>query len=463
MIKVRFAPSPTGMLHIGGARTALFNWLYAKHHKGQCFLRIEDTDKERSTKEAVDEIFDSLNWLGLDFDGDIVYQSKRSDRHQHVAKDLLEKGLAYYCYSTPEELEQMREEARKNNRPAGYNGFWRDRSPDLAPKDVKPVIRLKMPQEGKTVLHDEVQGGVTVMNKQLDDMILLRADGSPTYMLSVVVDDHDMGITHIIRGDDHLNNAFRQYHLYKACGWEVPSFAHIPLIHGQGGAKMSKRHGAVGTDAYKEMGILPKAMRNYLLRLGWSHGDDEIISTNQAIEWFTLKSVGKSPARFDVNKLLHLNAHYVKQSRDEDLLSEIEPLLERDEIKVDEVLKNHLLKGMGGLKERAKTILELKNSSKIYHQPQDLTEKVKEKINEDTKKWLDIALQNLDSDKFSKDELHQKLKETAEGHEAKFGVIAMALRIAITGSTVSPNLFEVMAILGFDESVKRIKNFMEKI
>lgn len=307
MVVVRFAPSPTGMLHIGSARTALFNYLFAKHHKGQFLLRIEDTDKERSTKEAVDAIYRSLEWLGLDFDGEAVIQSSRVNRHAEVAHSLVKDGKAYYCYCSQEELEAMREEARAKNEVARYNGMWRDRDAALAPKGISPVIRLKAPQEGTTIIRDLVQGEVKVENKQLDDLILLRSDGTPTYMLSVVVDDHDMGITHVIRGDDHLNNAFRQYYIYKACGWDVPEFAHIPLIHGSDGAKLSKRHGAVSTEVYKEIGYLPEAMRNYLLRLGWGHGNDEIISDAQAIEWFDLNHVGRSASRFDFAKLNAFN------------------------------------------------------------------------------------------------------------------------------------------------------------
>lgn len=465
MVKVRFAPSPTGMLHIGGARTALFNWLFAKHHGGQCYLRIEDTDFGRSTHEAIDKIFESLQWLGLSFDGDVIFQSKRIERHQEVAHDLVKKGKAYYCYCSPEELEQMREEARNNKQRVGYNGFWRDRNPDLAPDGVQPVIRLKMPQTGETIIQDLVQGDVKVQNQQLDDMVLLRADGTPTYMLSVVVDDHDMDITHIIRGDDHLNNAFRQYYLYVACGWNVPRFAHIPLIHGQDGAKLSKRHGAVGTDAYQELGILPKTMRNYLLRLGWSHGDDEIISTDQAIEWFDLGHVGKSPSRFDVDKLLYLNAHYIKNMANNELLGYIETLLKQyDNISLNDPFKERLLKGMQGLKERAKTLMELKEGSKIYCMHPKLSEMGQLKLTEKSKDLLNAAFNFLKNIDFSnQDTLQSDLRTFAEDNQIKLGVIAMDLRIALTGHTVSPNLFEVMFILGKDETLHRIQTFIEKI
>ena len=311
-VVTRFAPSPTGFLHIGGARTALFNRLFARHHGGRYLVRIEDTDRERSTKEAIGAIFDGLSWLGLMGDEEPVFQSTRQERHAAMARELLARGGAYPCYATAEELAEMRERARAEGRSVRYDGRWRDRDPSEAPPGVKPVIRLKAPQEGETVIDDLVQGEVRFANSQLDDMVLLRSDGTPTYMLSVVVDDHDMGITHVIRGDDHLNNAARQTQLYLALGWEPPRFAHVPLIHGPDGAKLSKRHGALSVGAYREMGFLPEAMRNYLLRLGWAHGDEEIILDEQAIAWFGLEAVGRSPARFDMQRLTNLNAHYLR-------------------------------------------------------------------------------------------------------------------------------------------------------
>jgi glutamyl-tRNA synthetase len=313
-IRVRFAPSPTGYLHIGSARTALFNWLYARHHKGKMLLRIEDTDRARSTEEATQAIYKGLEWLGINWDEPPIHQFDRKDRHAEVAHYLLEKGLAYKCYCTPEELEAMREEALAKKQPPRYDGRWRDRSPLEAPEGIKPTIRFKAPQTGETVIEDLVQGAVKVPNQQLDDLIILRADGTPTYNLSVVVDDHDMAITHVIRGDDHLTNMFRQFQIFKAMRWNVPLYAHIPLIHGADGAKLSKRHGALGVEAYQNMGYLPEALRNYLLRLGWSHGDAEIISTNEAIQWFDLDHVGKSPARFDFIKLANLNGHYIREA-----------------------------------------------------------------------------------------------------------------------------------------------------
>lgn len=460
MVVVRFAPSPTGQLHIGGARTALFNWLFAKHHGGKYYLRIEDTDRERSTKEAVETIFDSLSWLGLHHDGDVVFQFERASRHAEVAHNLVKEGKAYYCYCSNEELEKMREEAKANGQTPKYNGFWRDRDPALAPKDIKPVVRLRAPQEGETIIQDLVQGTVKVDNKHLDDMILLRADGTPTYMLSVVVDDHDMGITHIIRGDDHLNNAYRQYHLYKACGWDVPAFAHIPLIHGADGAKMSKRHGATGTDAYRAMGILPEAMKNYLLRLGWSHGDEEIIPQDKAIEWFDLDHVGRSPSRFDVNKLLHLNAHYLKQESNDKLIEDIKPFLADKGFLLTSEQEEKIVKGMQGLKERSKTLVDLAVGAEIYVHKPSLDDKAKEQINEETVVWVDRFLKK-ELAEFSMPILEACIRQMAEEHNVKLGVIAMALRIALTGRTVCPNLFEVMSILGEHDAKQRLSDFLE--
>jgi glutamyl-tRNA synthetase len=341
-VVTRFAPSPTGYLHIGGARTALFNWLFARHHGGQYRLRIEDTDRVRSTEAAIGKIIDGLKWLELDWDGEVVMQFERAARHAEVARTLLAQGRAYYCYCTPDELAAMREKAKAEGRSARYDGTWRDRDPKEAPAGVKPVIRLRAPQEGETVIEDRVQGRVTVANEQLDDMVLLRGDGTPTYMHSVVVDDHDMGITHVIRGADHLNNAFRQLQLYRACGWEAPEFAHVPLILGADGGKLSKRHGATALDAYSEMGYLPEAMRNYLLRLGWSHGDEEIIPTEKAIEWFDLDGVGRSPGRFDLAKLDAVNAHYLRQADDDRLIRVIEPRLTERAGELDPVRRERL-------------------------------------------------------------------------------------------------------------------------
>src|SRR5271166_3482127 len=361
----RFAPSPTGFLHIGGARTALFNWLYARGRGGKMLLRIEDTDHERSTQSAIDAILEGLSWLGLDWDGDTSYQFARSQRHREIAEELLATGRAYRCYASPEELAQLREQARREGRAKLYDGRWRDRSPTEAPVEIKPVIRLKAPLSGETVIEDQVQGRVVWQNENLDDLVLLRSDGTPTYMLAVVVDDHDMGVTHIIRGDDHLTNAARQSQIYNALGWTVPVMAHIPLIHGPDGSKLSKRHGALGVDAYRAMGYLPAALRNYLVRLGWSHGDQEIFSTEEMIAAFDLPQIGRSPARFDLAKLESLNGHYIRGSDDAALLQAVEDLLPHLAVgtavaaKLTPHLRAQWLAAMPSLKERAKTLLDL--------------------------------------------------------------------------------------------------------
>src|SRR5438477_4650752 len=375
---VRFAPSPTGFLHIGGARTALFNWLFARHHQrhgegGRFRLRIEDTDRQRSTPEAVAAIIGGLSWLGLEWDGEIVHQFAGAARHAEIARALLAKGRAYHCYCTPEELEAMRARARAEKRSVRYDGTWRDRDPAEAPPGVTPVIRLKAPQIGATTIRDLVQGEVTVENSELDDLILLRADGTPTYNLSVVVDDHDMDITHVIRGDDHLNNAFRQTQIYRALAWAVPEFAHVPLIHGPDGAKLSKRHGAVGVEAYRDMGYLPEALRNYLMRLGWSHGDDEIIATEDAIRWFDIGDVGRAPAQFDFAKLDSINAHYIREADDARLLALVAERLETEFGRsLSQTERERLLKAMPGLKPRAKTILELAEKARFYVAPRPI-------------------------------------------------------------------------------------------
>src|ERR1700751_846019 len=372
-VVTRFAPSPTGFLHIGGARTALFNWLYARSRGGKMLLRIEDADRERSTQAAIDAILDGLNWLGIDWDGDTVYQFARSQRHREVAEQLLAEGKAYRCYASPEELTAMREAARREGRSKLYDGRWRDRDPSDAPPGVKPVIRLKAPQTGETVIEDQVQGRVVWQNENLDDLVLLRSDGTPTYMLAVVVDDHDMGVTHVIRGDDHLINAARQTQIYNALGWRAPVMAHIPLIHGPDGSKLSKRHGALGVDAYRAMGYLPTAMRNYLVRLGWSHGDQEIFSTEEMIAAFDLPQIGRSPSRFDFAKLENLNGHYIRASSDAELLAEIERLLPHIEqgpalaAQLTPELRAKLLAAMPGLKERAKNLVELSDSARYVY------------------------------------------------------------------------------------------------
>ncbi len=458
-VVTRFAPSPTGYLHIGGARTALFNWLFARHHGGVFRLRIEDTDRARSTADAVDKIFDGLKWLGLDWDGEPVFQFARAARHAEVARRLLDEGTAYRCYCSQEELAAIREEQRAKGLPMRYPGIWRDRDPAEAPAGVPPVIRLKAPQDGETVIADLVQGEVRVSNGQLDDMILLRADGTPTYMLSVVGDDHDMGITHVIRGDDHLTNAFRQFQLYRACGWDVPQFAHIPLIHGPDGAKLSKRHGALGAEAYRDMGYLPEAMRNYLLRLGWSHGDDEIISTEQAVEWFNLDSVGRSPARFDFTKLAALNAHYLRQADDGRLTALVQPLVEaRLGHAVDAEGERRLRAAMTGLKERAKTLAELADSALFLVRARPLA------MDDRAAKLLEEGAGDLAAFRavlgsvasWTKDALEDSARRFAEERNLKLGKVAQPVRAALTGASVSPPVFEVMEILGRDESLGRI-------
>ncbi len=440
-VAVRFAPSPTGFLHIGSARTALFNYLFARHYGGKFLLRIEDTDRKRSTQESIDVIFQSLSWLGLDFDDEPVFQFSRFKRHQDVAHDLVQKGQAYFCYCTPDELDVMREEAIKNKQPYRYSGKCRHRTDH--PHHTHPVIRLKMPTTGVTTIHDVIQGDVQVHNDQLDDMILLRSDGTPTYMLSVVVDDHDMNITHIIRGDDHLTNAFRQYQLYKACDWDVPVFAHIPLIHGSDGAKLSKRHGATGTKDYEDMGVLPEAMRNYLLRLGWAHGDDEIISTSQAIEWFSLDAIGRSPSRFDLQKLLSLNAHYLRHTDDHTLVDYFK--------NSDKVINERLLQGMKGLKDRSKTINDLIEQGQFYiHQPM-----LKEM--EYPSCFLNLIEELSQLNDFSKDTIETCFRQFCEKHSLKLGDVAKVARLLLTGLTVSPSIFEIMSILGQSETLDRLR------
>jgi len=460
-IVTRFAPSPTGFLHIGGARTALFNWLFSKHHGGQYLLRIEDTDRARSTKEAIDAILDGLSWLGLHWDGEPTMQFARAGRHAEVAREMLAKNHAYYCYSTPEELEAMRQKARAEGKPIRYDGTWRDRDPKEAPAGIKPVIRLRAPLDGETVVEDLVQGAVTVQNAQLDDMVLLRGDGTPTYMLAVVVDDHDMGITHVIRGDDHLNNTFRQIQVYRAMGWDIPRFAHIPLIHGADGAKLSKRHGALGVDAYRDMGFLPEALRNYLLRLGWGHGDDEIIPTEKAIEWFDLANVGRAASRFDMDKLTNLNAHYLRQMPDAELLPLVRPFLEKAiGGKLEGELEQRVLRGLNGVKQRSRTLVELADNLKFYalRGAIALDAKATALLTPDNKALLVALVPILESaGDWSEPALESAVKAFAESRGVKLGSVAQPLRAALTGGTVSPGIFEVLAVLGRADSLSRIK------
>jgi len=459
-VVTRFAPSPTGYLHIGGARTALFNWLFARHHDGRFLLRIEDTDRRRSTPEAIAAILSGLRWLALDWDGEEVHQFARAERHVEVARQLLAEGKAYRCYCTPEELEAMRQQARAAGRRRLYDGRWRDRDPADAPPGVAPVIRFKAPQSGETRLDDRVQGPVSVANDQLDDMVLLRADGTPTYMLSVVVDDHDMEVSHVIRGDDHLTNAFRQFQLYRALDWQAPAFAHIPLIHGPDGAKLSKRHGALGVEAYRDMGYLPEALRNYLLRLGWSHGDEEIISTEQAVEWFDLDAVGKAAARFDFAKLDNLNGHYIRAADDGRLLDLLVPYLEAVLAKaVDAAGRRRLLAALPGLKPRAVTLRGLAESAAFYLRevPLPMTDQATKLLTPEARARLaDLHGVLTAQDDWQEAALEAVIRAFAGARDLKLGAIAQPLRAALTGSTASPGLFEVMAVLGRSECLARV-------
>jgi glutamyl-tRNA synthetase len=458
-VVVRFAPSPTGFLHIGGARTALFNWLFARHHGGKFLLRIEDTDRARSTPEAVAAIVEGLDWLGLSWDGEIVYQSARAARHAEVAHKLLAAGRAYHCYCTPAELEAMRERARAEKRSVRYDGTWRDRDPSEAPSGVPPVIRLKAPQQGSTTICDQVQGEVTVANTELDDLIILRADGSPTYNFSVVVDDHDTGITHVIRGDDHLNNAFRQKQIYDALDWPVPEFAHLPLIHGPDGAKLSKRHGALGVEAYRDLGYLPEALRNYLLRLGWSHGDNEIIATEQAIEWFEIDAVGRAPARFDFAKLDNLNGHYIRAAGDDRLVTLVAERLEKTlGHLLSEAERSRLQKAMPELKLRPKTLVELTANARFLVVPRPIRpdEKAARLLTPEARQQLTELLPGLDRAEWLPEALESEIRSFAAQKGTKLSAVAQPLRAALTGSVASPGIFEVMQVLGRDETLGRI-------
>lgn len=464
-IVTRFAPSPTGFLHIGGARTALFNWLYARAKGGTMLLRIEDTDRARSTREAIDAIIDGLTWLELDWEGEPVSQSARAPRHAEVVERLLASGQAYRCYATQEELAAMREKARAEGRAPGYDGTWRERDPAEAPEGVPPAIRFKAPQEGETVIDDQVQGPVRFANKDLDDLVLLRGDGSPTYMLSVVVDDHDMGITHVIRGDDHLTNAARQTQIYHALGWEPPVFAHVPLIHGPDGAKLSKRHGALGVEAYRAMGYLPAALRNYLVRLGWAHGDQEIFSTGEMIAAFDLDAIGRSPARFDVAKLENLNAHYIRQTSDAELVRRIrETVHELAGVsdlagQIDEEGWAKLEQAMPGLKPRARTLIELVDTARYLFAQRPLTmdAKAEKLLSAQAREHLAALRERFAAvDSWSAASLEEVVRAYAGETGIKLGQIAQPVRAALTGRTVSPGLFDVLEVLGRDESLARL-------
>src|SRR5712672_427666 len=464
-IVTRFAPSPTGFLHIGGARTALFNWLYARGRSGKMLLRIEDTDRERSTKEAIAAILDGLTWLGIEWDGDAVYQFSRAARHREVAEQLLAAGQAYRCYASQQELDEMRERARRDGRAKLYDGRWRDRDPSEAPPGVKPVIRLKAPLTGETVVEDQVQGRVVWQNEHLDDLVLLRSDGSPTYMLAVVVDDHDMAVTHIVRGDDHLTNAARQKQIYDALGWTVPVMAHIPLIHGPDGAKLSKRHGALGVEAYRAMGYLPAALRNYLVRLGWSHGDQEIFSTQEMIDAFDLPAIGRSAARFDFAKLENLNGHYIRHADDRELVSQFESVLdyvpEGAELKpkLNDTTRGQLLRAMPSLKERAKTLIELISGAYFIFADRPLEIEPKAALlltpeNRDLIGRLRLALEAVTP--WTSETTEAAMRAFAEQNNLKLGAVAQPLRVALTGRTTSPGIFDVLAVLGKQECLARL-------
>lgn len=497
---VRFAPSPTGFLHIGGARTALFNWLYARHTGGRYLLRIEDTDRERNSPAAVQAILDGLAWLELGWEGEAVSQFARAARHREVADELVGRGKAYYCYCSPQEIEAAREKAKAEGRPQIFHSPWRDRDPAEAPKDIKPAVRLKAPRDGETVVDDVVQGRTTFPNKDLDDLIILRSDRTPTYNLAVVVDDHDMGVTHVIRGVDHLTNAGRQTQIYAAMGWQIPVFAHVPLIHGADGAKLSKRHGAQGVEDYRDMGYLPAALRNYLVRLGWSHGDDEIISTEQLIQWFDIKDINKSAARFDFKKLDDLNGHYIRHTPDAELLERIMAMLPhldfakllalpvdpkapaRSDVALARSVTT-LLKGVdtGGalagrfekagwgklgaaipsLKERAKTLAEMVDGALyiVSDRPLSPDDKAKALLDANAREAIAALIARFSAVKdWQAGALEAEVRTFAEETGAKLGKVAQPLRAALTGRTVSPPVFDVMAVLGREESLARLKD-----
>ncbi|MCI5096030.1 MAG: glutamate--tRNA ligase [Rhodobacteraceae bacterium] len=457
-VVTRFAPSPTGFLHIGGARTALFNWLYARGRGGKFLLRIEDTDRERSTPEATAAILQGMSWLGLDHDGEVVSQFEGAARHAEVAHQLLAEGKAYKCFATQEEIAAFRDAAKAEGRSTLYRSPWRDAAPDSHP-DAPFVIRIKAPQDGTTVIRDQVQGDVTIRNDQLDDMILLRSDGTPVYMLAVVVDDHDMGVTHVIRGDDHLNNAARQMMIYEAMGWDVPVWAHIPLIHGPDGKKLSKRHGALGAQEYQAMGYPAAGMRNYLARLGWSHGDDEFFSDAQAKEWFDLDGIGKSPARFDLKKLENLCGQHIAVSDDAALRQEIQAYLEAaGQTQLSDVQSQDLERAMYCLKDRARTFPELLEKAEfaLASRPIEPDAKAAKALASVSDGILDQLTPQLQNVSWSRDDLEALLNEFAEANDTKFGKLAGPLRAVLAGRAVTPSVFDMMLVLGREETLARL-------
>lgn len=497
---VRFAPSPTGFLHIGGARTALFNWLYARHTGGRYLLRIEDTDRERNSPAAVAAILDGLKWLELDWEGEAVSQFARADRHREVANELLSRGNAYHCYCSPQEIEAAREKAKAEGRPQIFQSPWRDRNLKDAPKDIKPTVRLRAPRQGETIVNDVVQGPTTFPNKDLDDLIILRSDGNPTYNLAVVVDDHDMGVTHVIRGVDHLTNAGRQSQIYAGMGWDIPVFAHVPLIHGADGAKLSKRHGAQGVEDYRDMGYLPAALRNYLVRLGWSHGDDEIISTPQLIDWFDITGINKSASRFDFKKLDDLNGHYIRATSDAELLDCIKAMLPhldfakllampvddkappRSDVALARAVSTQLdgvttgaalakrfdhagwgklAAALPSLKERARTLAELIEGALflVAERPLKPDDKAKALLNAEARPMIGALVTRFaDVKDWQAAPLEAVVRAYAEETGAKLGKVAQPLRAALTGRSVSPPVFDVMAVLGREEALARLKD-----
>jgi glutamyl-tRNA synthetase len=463
----RFAPSPTGYLHIGGARTALFNWLYARAKGGKMLLRIEDTDQARSTEGAILAILDGLRWLELDWDGEPIYQLTRAARHREIAEQLLAQGKAYRCYATPEELQAMRERARAEGRAPGYDGTWRHRDPAEAPAGIKPAIRFKAPREGETAIEDRIQGRVVFANKELDDLVILRSDGTPTYNLSVVVDDHDMVITHVIRGDDHLTNAARQTQIFKALGWDTPIYAHVPLIHGPDGAKLSKRHGALGVEAYRAMGYLPAALRNYLVRLGWSHGDAEIMSTEDMVRWFDLDAIGRSAARFDFVKLENLNGHYLRAMPDAEIVTRLRALVPELpdgaalEQRIGEEGWHKLKRAMPGLKERAKTLVELMDNGSFLFaaRPLALDAQAQKLLDGQGRETLAALLPLLEAvEPWTGPGLEAAVRNFSEAAGLKLGKAAQPLRAALTGRSTSPGIFDVLEVLGREESLARLQD-----
>ncbi|MGI9523443.1 MAG: glutamate--tRNA ligase [Hyphomicrobiaceae bacterium] len=465
-IVTRFAPSPTGFLHIGGARTALFNWLFARHCDGRYLLRIEDTDRARSTAPAIAAIQNGLDWLGLPPDEPAVFQFGRAERHREVVEELLRSGHAYRCYCSPDELQEMRKLAESEGRPPVYDRRWRDRDPSDAPSGVEPAIRLKTPLDGETIVADRVQGVTTFQNAVLDDLIILRSNGTPTYNLAVVVDDHDMGITHVIRGVDHLNNAARQSGIYHALGWDVPVFAHVPLIHGTDGSKLSKRHGALGVEAYRDMGYLPVALRNYLVRLGWSHGDQEIFSTHEMIAAFDLDGLGRSPARFDFDKLADINAHYLRQSEPDALLAEIKGFLPHLEggsqmlQQFETVGSRKLAVALPSLQDRAQTLVDVIDGAKylIAKRPIELNDQARKILNNDAKKLLtELAAQLTTLEPWTVGTIESEVRKFLAAKQIKLGKVGPAVRAALTGTTAAPPIFDMMAALGQDESIARLQ------